>query len=254
MSADTQVLRMPGATLITRLRVYDTITPDGQRGGTPHFHFVCTEMYFVLAGSGMVELIDASGFSVVELHTHSALVFSPGTLHRLINPNSDMEILVIMQNNGLPERGDNVVCFPDDIMADDARFAGAMQAQTLADAYRRRDLGVRGFQAIKTAFEQDTAQGQAALARLYEQGSARTADLRRSWQGVLTSGPLVEAQTSLTRLEALDANQLDYLSGAQHHLIHPAEYSKPGFCGHLNRYFDPATLTVEGVVSEGAAR
>ena len=44
--SDNMPLRMPGATLMTRLKVYDTVTPDSQRGGTPHVHLLCTEMYF----------------------------------------------------------------------------------------------------------------------------------------------------------------------------------------------------------------
>ncbi|MEL7235933.1 MAG: cupin, partial [Chloroflexota bacterium] len=114
-----KTLRMPGATLTTRLKVYDSPGPDGQRGGTPHIHLMCTEMYFVTGGSGAVELIDTSGFSVVELVPQSALVFSPGTIHRLINPNGNLELFIIMQNSGLPERGDNVVSFPDELMQDD---------------------------------------------------------------------------------------------------------------------------------------
>jgi hypothetical protein len=34
---------------------------------------------------------------------------------------------------------------------------------------------------------------------------------------------------------------------AEQHLIQPNTYSTPGFCGHLNRYFDPATLALEGI-------
>jgi mannose-6-phosphate isomerase-like protein (cupin superfamily) len=131
------MLRMPGATLVTRLKVYDTPAPDGQRGGTPHFHLLCTEMYFVLAGSGAVEMLDQHGSARVELLPHSALIFSPGTIHRLINPNGNLEILVIMQNSGLPERGDNVVCFASEWLADDERYAEAMRVNTLDDAYRR---------------------------------------------------------------------------------------------------------------------
>jgi mannose-6-phosphate isomerase-like protein (cupin superfamily) len=59
---------MPGAILMTRLKVYDTVTPDGQRGGTPHVHLLCTEMYFVLSGTGFVEMIDGGGFTHVELN------------------------------------------------------------------------------------------------------------------------------------------------------------------------------------------
>ncbi|MFN8418157.1 MAG: cupin domain-containing protein [Anaerolineae bacterium] len=118
---------------MTRLKVYDTETPDGQYGGTPHFHFMCTEMYFVVAGSGHVELIDHNGFSRVDLYPHSALIFSPGTIHRLINPNRDLELLVVMQNSGLPERGDNVVCFGEEWMADDAKFAEAMKVSSFEE-------------------------------------------------------------------------------------------------------------------------
>ncbi|HEX2620732.1 MAG TPA: hypothetical protein VHL11_11300, partial [Phototrophicaceae bacterium] len=98
-------VHMPGAILMTRLKVYDTPTPDGQIGGTPHLHLLCSEMYLGLAGSGAVELLDKDGFSQVELQQYQTLLFTPGTIHRLINPNRDLEILVIMQNSGLPERG-----------------------------------------------------------------------------------------------------------------------------------------------------
>jgi hypothetical protein len=57
---------MPGAILVTRLKVYDTLAPDGQRGGMPHFHFMCTEMYFLLPGSGSVELLDRNGYRRVD--------------------------------------------------------------------------------------------------------------------------------------------------------------------------------------------
>jgi mannose-6-phosphate isomerase-like protein (cupin superfamily) len=241
---------MPGATLVTRLKVYDTVAPDGQRGGTPHFHFLCTEMYFVLAGSGAVEMIDDSGFSTVELFPHSALIFTPGTIHRLINPHADLQLLVVMQNSGLPERGDNVVCFTEEWLADDSRFAEAMKVSTVEEAYRRRDRGVEGFLQIKTAFEQGLETGQKALKTFYELATARTASLRSQWGQIVTSGALAEAQKSLDHLAALEHEQTDYLTQAQHYLIHAGEYSKPGFCGHLNRYFDPATLSPEGVAQK----
>src|SRR5262249_53517259 len=55
-------LRMPGATLLTRLKVYNSVAPDGQSGGTPHCHLACSELYFVLQGMGAVDLIDSDGF------------------------------------------------------------------------------------------------------------------------------------------------------------------------------------------------
>ncbi|RMF76155.1 MAG: cupin domain-containing protein [Chloroflexi bacterium] len=240
-------LRMPGATLVTRLKVYDTETPDGQRGGTPHHHFMCTEMYFVLGGSGAVEMIDANGFSRVDLNLHSALIFSPGTIHRLINPNGDLEILVIMQNSGLPERGDNVVCFSDEWLSSDEKFAEAMSVSTIEDAYQRRNRGVEGFLKLKAAFEESHEQGLAALTRYYALANARTAHLRTEWQDIISQGAQAEAERSKENLAALNDNNIDFLMQAQHYLIHVGDYDKLGFCGRLDRYFDPATLLPEGV-------
>ncbi|HLU08710.1 MAG TPA: cupin domain-containing protein [Oceanobacillus sp.] len=243
-------LRMPGATLLTRLKVYDTVTPDGQRGGTPHFHFLCTEMYFVLNGTGAVEMIDGQGFSRVDLKPHSALVFTPGTIHRLINPNGDLEILVIMQNSGLPERGDNIVCFTDEWLADKDRYTEAMTVKTIEDAYRRRDRGVEGFLQLKAAFEDDPEKGCEALRKIYRQASLLVDAQKDEWGSIIEKGALTEADVALQRVDLLKNHEIDYLFGAQHFLIEAQNYSSLGFCGHLNRYFDPATLMPEGVRQE----
>ena len=47
----------PGAIAATHLRVYDTAAPDGLAGGTPHLHTVCTEAYWVVAGTGAVQTL-----------------------------------------------------------------------------------------------------------------------------------------------------------------------------------------------------
>lgn len=241
-------LRMPGATLTTRLRVYDTPSIDGKIGGTPHLHLLCTEMYFVTQGSGFVELIDMRGFSTVSLTQYTALVFSPGTIHRLVNSNRDLELFIIMQNSGLPERGDNVVPFPQEIMQDEEAFASAMRVQTVEDAYRRRDLGVAGFLHLKAAFEASLELGQQMLKRLYALAVERTQHAQPEWRELVTQGALAEAQASLKHLDALSRSETDYLEHARHFAIAPQHYSGIGFCGHLNRYFDPATLSLDGQI------
>lgn len=238
---------MPGAILLTRLQVYDTVAPDGQRGGTPHVHLLCAEMYFVLSGSGFVEMIDANGFSRVELASHSALLFSPGTVHRLINPNGDLELLVLMANSGLPERGDNVVCFADEWLADQARYEAAMQVDSVADAYQRRDRGVIGFLELKEAFAAGLENGRTALKQFYQSAAARTGIRQAEWAQIFADGSLKEVQQTEQQLQLLANGRVDYLMAAKHHLIQPNAYNTPGFCGHLNRYFDPATLALEGI-------
>lgn len=243
-------LRMPGATLVTRLKVYDTAGPDGQRGGTPHFHLVCSELYFVLSGSGAVEIIDANGFITVELPTHAAFLFSPGTLHRLINPRGDLELAITMQNSGLPERGDTIATFDDATLADDARFQQAMRATSLEDAMRRRDEAVAGFESLRNAFARSLNEGRAALERVYKHARARTIPRHKEWYEIVARGAFSEAQEALQQIVALTAGKIDHLFGAQHCLIPAAECATVGFCGHLNRYFDPAALWPEGVANK----
>lgn len=244
---ETNLLRMPGAILMTRLKVYDTVAPDGQRGGTPHVHLLCTEMYFVLSGSGFVEMIDNDGFSCVELAPHSALLFSPGTVHRLINPNGDLELLVIMANSGLPERGDNVVCFTQEWLSDQARYDSAMKVESLTDAYQRRDRGVLGFSVLKAAFEEGLENGRAALKQFYQYAAERTGIRHAQWAKIIAGGSLKEVQQTQQQLDLLKDGCVDYLMTADQHLIQPTDHNTPGFCGHLNRYFDPATLAPEGI-------
>jgi mannose-6-phosphate isomerase-like protein (cupin superfamily) len=238
-------LHMPGGVLMSRLNVYDSVAPDGQRGGTPHVHLLCTEMYTILAGSGAVDMLDMNGLSRVEVTAGDALVFSPGTLHRLINPHGDLEILVIMSNSGLPERGDNVVCFTDEQFATDAAYAEAMRVTSLHDATVRRDRGVEGFCKLVAAFERSLDEGRADLTRFYAQAEARTRPQFGLWRKTIDNGAAAEVAQTFAALHRLERGDTSYLADASHALLRPSAVT-PGFCGHLNRYFDPATLALEG--------
>ena len=228
-------LQIPGSTISVKVKVYDTPSPDGQISGTPHVHLLCTEMYFVLQGSGSVEVIDNNGFSAIELLPHSTLIFSPGTIHRLINPNRDLELLVIEQS-GLPEYGDNIVCFTSEWLESDSRSAEAMRVKSLEDAYLRRARGVEGFLQLKTAFSESLAVGQEALGRFYELALQRTSHLQSRWKNVIADGALAEAQNTLAKLSSLNSGDISHLFESQQYLIQATEYSKLGYCGHLSRY------------------
>lgn len=242
-------LPLPGSIAISRLQVYDTPAPDGQRGGTPHVHLLCAEMYFVLQGSGAVEMIDATGFSRVELEQYSALHFSPGTIHRLINSSGDLHILVIMQNSGLPERGDNVVSFSEEWLSTDDKFSEAMSVTSLIDAYRRRDRGVLGFLELKAAFGDNVDKGRAALRRFFELAEQRTARFRPEWKQIVQGGAGAAVRGSLDHFQALQNADISYLLRTQHQLIPAREPTAIGFCGRLDRYLDPARLSPEGILT-----
>ena len=85
------------------------------------------------------------------------------------------------------------------------------------------------------------------MRHFFELAAARIRHRRDEWQTIITQGALAEAQNTLNNLDALNNNQLDFLTNARHFAIQPGEFAAPGFCGHLNRYFDPATLMPEGI-------
>lgn len=147
----------PGAVGLTRLGVYDWEAADGVCGGSPHMHTASTEAYLVLSGTGRVETIRSSGYESFDLAPNDLLWFSPGTIHRLINEDN-LEILVIMQNAGLPEAGDAVLTFPPEVLATPGQYAQAAALTT--DPARgspqeaagiRRDTAMAGYQRLKEA-------------------------------------------------------------------------------------------------------
>src|SRR5262245_36516433 len=98
---------LPGAVGVTDLRVYDWPAPDGIVGGGPHVHLCCTEAYCVVEGRGLVQTLSADGvLREIALERQKIVWFTPGVIHRLVNLDGKLRILVIMQNAGLPEAGD----------------------------------------------------------------------------------------------------------------------------------------------------
>ena len=198
---------LPGAVGISHLRVYDTEAPDGLRGGTPHLHTVCTEAYVVVDGEGAVQTLAADGFKETRIAKGSLVWFTPGTVHRLIN-SGELEIFVLMQNSGLPEAGDLVITFDDDVLADPQRYAAFA---ALAPPTERRDAGVEGFVKWKSLCEKDAGE---ALDRLYRRAAAlvspRVGEWRQRWSG----GALAVAEATGGQLAALQAGNLAHLFGS----------------------------------------
>src|SRR5512136_968052 len=128
---------------LTQLTVYDQRpAPDGLMSGSPHVHAVTDEGYYVMSGKGRVELHDLkAGFRSVDLLPGRYLQFPPGVLHRLVN-SDHLVLLVIMGNAGLAEQGDARIYFGrqvDEDTAEFARLAGLAKAQGLTGALDRRD-------------------------------------------------------------------------------------------------------------------
>lgn len=223
----------PGATAVSRLRVYDWPAADGQRGGSPHLHTASAEGYVVLRGEGTLEtLSSASGYGEHPLAEGTLLWFTPGTVHRLVNTSGDLEILVVMQNAGLPEAGDAVLTFPPEVLADPSAYAAAAAAPASPQAaQRRRDLALSGYLALK---DRVRAEGPAALAELHRAAAVLVSDRAEDWRKLWEDRALAQALRTGDQLTALAAAQADHLADSAVHTGAPVPGPpRYGMCGHL---------------------
>lgn len=228
-------LHFPGAVGLTHLKVYTAVSIDGIVGGSPHVHLTSAEAYVPTAGSGEAQILTKSGFETQLLAPGRVVWFEPGVIHRLVNTSGDLEILAIMQNAGLPEAGDAVFTFPEEVMRDADRYLAAatlpMEDRVQA-ALKRRDLAIQGFNELLAADDP------AALDRFFHHAIARRAHLFGQWSELLHNG--VEAEVVLTRqrLEAIANDSTDMLHAARLATTGDEAANHPGvgMCGMLQQY------------------
>ncbi len=232
----------PGAVGVSHLRVYDSRAPDGLRGGTPHVHSVCTEAYYVIAGRGTVQTIDGDGYRETPLTPGAFVWFTPGTIHRLVNEDGALEILVVMANAGLPEAGDMIITFEPDVLDDPEAYA---RAHTLPEGEQttcgsgeaarvRRDAGVRGFGALRDACLRgdDTL-----LARFHAQAARLLAPRADAWRAIYEHGPLAAVEQTALQIESVARGDGTHLGDASlHQLAPPTGERRMGCCGTLGVY------------------
>ncbi len=239
---------LPGGVGLTHLRVYDSVAPDGLRGGSAHVHFSCTEAYYILRGRGRVQTLSCEGFAEFDLEVGSVTWFSPGVIHRLVNE-GELEILVVMQNAGLPEAGDFVLAFEADELRNPARYSelaalsshGEVYASTDEAATRRRDRTIDGFCFWRARFE---AEGLSALDEFYGLGLNIVAPKLESWREVWRQAPLVAATQTGEQLDALESGDIAHLRrGTANTLASPSENRKWGMCGTLGVYPLPSVAS-----------
>lgn len=228
----------PGGTSVSVVTVYDWPAPDGRRGGTPHLHTASTEGYVVLRGEGAVETLSSAGFDEHELRPGKVVWFTPGTVHRLIN-NADLQILVVMQNAGLPEAGDAVFTFPPDVLADRDRYAEAAGLPAKASdeglaaaAQKRRDLALAGYLPLR---ERIQAGDLSALGELHQAAASTVSGRIDGWREKWQRGPLAQAIATGEHLDALQRAVAGHLGEAA---VLDAGGPEPkfGMCGRLQTW------------------
>jgi hypothetical protein len=227
----------PAGTAVSHLTVYDWSGPDEARGGSAHVHLACTEGYVVTGGTGRLQTLSRDGFAETPLTPMTVAWFSPGVVHRLIN-DGDLQILVVMQNAGLPEAGDSVLTFPPGYLGD----AGTYSAEATVDqgsalaanaARRRRQLAVEGFLRLREQVEQD---GPQALDAFYAAGAALVRARAPGWRDTWEQGPLAAALSTGEQLEQLAAGRYAHLRHGRLTVLHPPAERSYGMCGRLAAY------------------
>lgn len=260
-SATRPDVAFPGATGLTVLDVYDWPCPDGLRGGSAHVHLASTEGYLVIGGEGRLQTLGAAGYREVGLRPGDCLWFTPGTVHRLVNDDRRLRILVVMQNAGLPEAGDAVLTFPPEVLADPARYAAAAsltggagaaggtpapaggaaepaaqltEAAAEAAARRRRDLAIEGYLALRAqVIEHGPAALDGFLAAAAGLVGGRVPDWRSRWQ---QQAAAVAALTG-RHLDGIESGRPDHLrAGSLQRIGQPSGPRGFGMCGRLTVY------------------
>jgi mannose-6-phosphate isomerase-like protein (cupin superfamily) len=218
---------------LTQLTVYDQrLAPDGKMSGSPHVHAVTDEGYYVISGAGKVELHDLeNGFRTVDLSPGRYLQFPPGTLHRLVNTDH-LVILVVMGNAGLAERGDARIYFGqsvDDDPAEFARLTGLAKAKGLEGALDRRDAAIRAYMGLVELWIKDRPAYFRELERFITVHRKAAAALRPAFAEAVASGPVAWGRQFEKRVEGLPAGTTE--SGPIFHV--PPAVTTLGMCGVL---------------------
>jgi mannose-6-phosphate isomerase-like protein (cupin superfamily) len=218
---------------LTRLTVYDQRpAPDGLNSGSPHVHAVTDEGYYVLSGRGRVELHDLRlGFRTVELTPGRYLQYPPGVLHRLVNTDH-LVLLVVMGNAGLAEHGDARIYFGkkvDENPAEFARLVGLAAAEGLEGALKRRDAAVRAYLGLLDLWAKDRPAYFAELKRFIDVHMKAVAKLRVDFSKAVETGPVAWGETFRRRVADLPLNREESVPL----LYVPTEQTTLGMCGIL---------------------
>ncbi len=244
---DIRQFILPGGIGLTHIRVYSETGPDGVPGGGAHVHLACSEIYYILKGTGSIELMSIDGVETVDLVPNKAVFFRPGIFHRVINPNRDLELLAIMQNGGLPERGDFVMSFPSEVLANPALYAQSLRCTNMTEALKRRDLSLKGYNELKAAFGRSLDEGQTALRAFYRQARNLIAPKVDGFEWVLKQGAQNEVKDSLDACDFIRVGRTDYLERSRHAALYPlVNPAKPGMCGELHPYALDDTFLSDG--------
>jgi len=197
---------MIGGIGLTHLRVYNQKPgPDGMMAGCAHVHGLTEESYFCIAGEGAIELHDLEhGFRSISLKKGDYVQFPPNTLHRSVSTDA-IEVLAVMGNSGLPERGDARIYFGEDADADPDVYQRLKRlvASGLDGALARRDASALAYMQLIDLWDRDRDTYAKELERFFAVHRADLAARRPEFADAVADGAARWAGLDAARLAAL---------------------------------------------------
>jgi mannose-6-phosphate isomerase-like protein (cupin superfamily) len=197
---------MIGGIGLTHLKVYDQRPgPDGVMAGCAHVHALTEEAYFCIAGEGAIELHDpVKGFRRIDLKKGDYVQFPPNTLHRSVSTDA-IEVLAVMGNAGLPERGDARIYFGPEADADPQEFQRlkGLVSTGLEGALARRDASARAYMRLMDLWESDRDAYNRELERFFSVHRADLAGRKTEFADAVARGAAEWARRDVARLDAL---------------------------------------------------
>jgi mannose-6-phosphate isomerase-like protein (cupin superfamily) len=252
----------PGGTAVSLLSVYDWSGPDGMPGGSAHVHLACSEGYVVVGGRGRLQTLSADGYAETMLTRLTVAWFSPGVIHRLIN-DGGLQILVVMQNAGLPEAGDSVLTFPPAQLSDPwvyhaaASLPGGATTDRAAGhdddvasaARRRKNLAIEGFIQLR---ERVAEEGPPALDDFYAAAALLVRGRLPAWRHTWEAGPSAAVTRTSDQIDVLARGRHDHLRDGRLTVLGPPAGRAYGMCGRLAA-FPPSPPEAPGPHAPGPA-
>lgn len=238
---------LPAGVGLQRIEVYREPAFDGSISGSPHFHIICSEFYYVLAGSGEIEYLSFEGVQRLPLSPGVVVFHRPGVLHCLLNPHQNLQILSIMQAGDLPERQDFILTFPSETLASSSSYTQATRVQDAATALRRRDAALQGYTLLRDTMIANREKGRELLRKLYRQAQRLITPKVPGFEWVLQSGAQAELKAGLDACDFLRMGRTEYLERGHFAAAAPLPGSpKYGMMGVLYPYAVEETFLVDG--------
>jgi len=231
---DTIPTEVLGGVGLTHLKIYeDRPAPDGKQSGCAHVHAVTDEAYYAIAGEGYLELHDAeNGFRVAPLTPGTFVQFTPGTIHRAVST-AGLEVVVLIGNAGLAERGDARIYFGPGVDANPdeyRRLAGLPKAKGREGALERRDASIEGYMGLMELRERDPRAYLNEVNRFVTLHCREMEALRERFAAIVEAGPGKWTNIVRERIEALP----DRLAAPGTLTAGPGDEPVLGMCGTLH--------------------